>query len=136
MIPELFDGRSYADSPPSDIDPDRNGFPGGIASIAEYLDSSSHRPLVESSFANIIDLDYRVAYNNITKRFSTASGDEKDRDLIVLTLNSSVRGITVDDTELIFGAGLGVPEINVNGRVPTPCTSAAGTGARPRKSSA
>ncbi|MCB2155320.1 hypothetical protein KQI84_10565 [bacterium] len=113
--PRLFDGRKAAETPPVDIDPDHNGFPAGISSIQEYTDSPTQRPVVSSSFAGIVDLEYPVAYNNVARRFATAPGEEKDRDLVVLSVASSVRGITRDDTEIVFGAGYqGFPAINLS----------------------
>lgn len=115
LIPNVFNGRDYAADPPGDIDPDRNGFPGGITSIQQYIDSAAHRPVVKSSFANIIPLEYPVKYNSVLKRFETAAGDEKDRDLVVIEVSSSVRGITKDDTEILFGVSYqGLPAINLS----------------------
>lgn len=112
-LPRVFDGRSYAQSPPVDIDPDRNGFPAGIGSFDAYENSASHRPIVQSSFANIIPLEYRVKYSNVQQRFATAEGEESLRDLVVLELESSVRGITRNDTEILFRGEFGIPSINL-----------------------
>lgn len=114
ITPQVFDGRSYAQSPVQDIDADRNSFPAGISTIAQYMNAANRRPLVKSSFANIIDLEYRVKYDNFAKKFATASGEENGRDLIVLSINSQVRGITKTDTEVLFAAEFGVPAINVS----------------------
>ncbi len=114
VIPQVFDGRPYAQSPIVDIDPDRNGFPAGISTVAEYLEEEDLRPLVKASFANVIPLDYRVKYNNVSRRFATAAGEEEGRDLVVLEINSSVRGITKSDTEVLFAAEFGIPAINVS----------------------
>lgn len=113
-LPEVFDGRSYAQSPPVDIDPDRNAFPAGISTIEQYLNDATRRPLVSSTFANIIPLEYRVEYNSVQRRFATASGEEKERDLVVLNINSSVGGITRSDTELRFAASFAIPSINLS----------------------
>ncbi len=113
-IPQVFDGRSYAQSPPVSIDNDRDGFPAGISTIQEYLDSEDWRPNVQASFANVIPLDYKVKYNNISRRFATAAGEEKGRDLVVLSINSSVNGITKDETDVRFAAEFGIPSISVS----------------------
>lgn len=113
--PQVFDGRSYAQSPPVDIDPDRNGFPAGIGSIDAYLNAPSRRPIVQGSFANIISLEYQVKYDNIARRFATVAGEEKGRDLVVVEVSSSVRGITKEDTEILFGLSYsGLPVLNLS----------------------
>jgi len=115
VAPQLFDGRAYAQTPVNDIDPDNNGFPNGINSIQDYLDDPDQRPQVRGSFANIIQLTYRVKYDNISQRFATVAGEESGRDLVVVDVFSNVRGITKDDTEILFGLSYaGLPVLNLS----------------------
>jgi len=113
--PQVFDGRAYAATPPGDIDPDRNGFPAGVSSVDAYLNAPDRRPVVQGSFAGIIDLEYQVKYDNISRRFATVGGEEKGRDLVVVEVSSSVRGITREDTEILFGLSYnGLPVLNLS----------------------
>lgn len=114
-FPQLFNGDAYAQSPPGDIDPDRNGFPAGINSLAQYMNSTNHRPLVRGAFAKFIPLEYPVRYDPIARRFASHPGEEKERDLVVLNVSSSVRAITPDETDVLFGLSYeGLPNLNLS----------------------
>src|SRR5690606_20570886 len=66
-------------------------------------------------FASIIKLEYPVKYDPIAQRFATVAGEEKDRNLVVLNVSSSVRGITQDQNEILFGLSYtGLPSINLS----------------------
>jgi hypothetical protein len=70
---------------------------------------------VRGAFAKLIPLEYPVKYDPITQRFATAAGEEKDRDLVVLNVSSSVRAITRDETDVLFGLSYeGLPSINLS----------------------
>lgn len=115
LTPNFFDGRAYATTPPGAPDPDNNGFPAGINNLAQYLAAGNQRPLVIGSFANIIPLEYRVRYDPISRRFATVAGEESERDLVVINVNSNVRGITKNDTEILFGLAYeGLPVLNLS----------------------
>ncbi|MCB2156675.1 hypothetical protein KQI84_17500 [bacterium] len=116
-LPEVFDGRPYATSPPGDIDPNRDAFPDSkpsIDTIAEYLDDPDFRPFVDTSFAGIVDLGYPVKYNTIAREFGTVTGEELTKDLVVVDVDSSIRYISQARTEILFGVQYdGLPMLNI-----------------------
>lgn len=115
----MADGGPWFGGP--DPDGDRDGFPAGANPAGQtieerILDYTQSRPVpVETRFADLITLRYRLSYSPATKDFKTQQGIKED--LIVTKLTSAVEYLNALRTEISFGLDFNVkPQLNFASR--------------------
>lgn len=97
------------------FDESNSGFPGAVASVAEYRNFSTqqYHPRAQKLWLDVVDLDYSLAWDSTLRTFSSFAPVEND--LLVLHVEHKVTYMDGENAVIDFGIQYdGLPKISIS----------------------